>query len=259
MPSYRVIPYKPGSQSARTLAEALGGRRLKSQGSNWWGRPDDVIVNWGRGVTHPWPFVFDVDDPRILNKPTAVAKATNKLFFMRAASEAGVSVPPWTPDPAEVQGWVNNGATVLARTQLQGSGGAGIVKINNAVDIPAAPLYTKYVPKASEWRVHVFRGEVFDIQRKIKDPDLDGEPLDWQIRNHANGFVFIRGFEEQPDESVKEQAVLAVQALGLDFGAVDVIWNNLSRSSYVLEINTAPGLEGKTIEKYSEAIRGSIQ
>jgi len=48
-------------------------------------------------------------------------------------------------------------------------------------------------------------------------------------------------------------ALAAVSALGLDFGAVDIIYNEHENQYYVLEVNTAPGLEGTTVEKYAEA------
>ena len=48
-------------------------------------------------------------------------------------------------------------------------------------------------------------------------------------------------------------------AVGLKFGAVDLIWNELENKSYVLEINTAPGLTGATLEKYAQAIVKDIQ
>ena len=55
----------------------------------------------------------------------------------------------------------------------------------------------------------------------------------------------------------KTQAQNAVEALGLDFGAVDII---LGKNGiwYVLEVNTACGLEGTTLEKYCEQFRKFI-
>ena len=47
-------------------------------------------------------------------------------------------------------------------------------------------------------------------------------------------------------------------AVGLKIGAVDIIWNELENKCYVLEINTAPGLEGTTLVKYTEAILKEI-
>jgi D-alanine-D-alanine ligase-like ATP-grasp enzyme len=41
----------------------------------------------------------------------------------------------------------------------------------------------------------------------------------------------------------------------LDFGAVDVIWNEKQQRAYVLEVNTAPGLEGQTVDDYARGIK----
>ena len=46
----------------------------------------------------------------------------------------------------------------------------------------------------------------------------------------------------------------AVTALGLEFGAVDIIYNDKSKKLFVLEVNTAPGIEGATVTKYKDAI-----
>ena len=57
-----------------------------------------------------------------------------------------------------------------------------------------------------------------------------------------------------PDD-VTKQALLAVDGLGLDFGAVDVGWNQHYQEATVYEVNTAPGLTGTTLDKYTNAIR----
>jgi D-alanine-D-alanine ligase-like ATP-grasp enzyme len=121
-----------------------------------------------------------------------------------------------------------------------------------------APLYTVYVPKKMEFRVHVFKGNdasfIVDIQRKIKKPDA--EVKDWKIRNLDNGFIYARnGVEEIVPEDVRVQARCAFDLSGLDFGAVDVIFNEGQGRAYVLEINTAPGISGTTVENYADAFR----
>jgi D-alanine-D-alanine ligase-like ATP-grasp enzyme len=45
---------------------------------------------------------------------------------------------------------------------------------------------------------------------------------------------------------------MAVNHLGLDFGAVDMIYNAKRNTYYVLEVNTACGLAGETLNKYVE-------
>jgi hypothetical protein len=42
--------------------------------------------------------------------------------------------------------------------------------------------------------------------------------------------------------------------LHLDFGAVDVGWNEHHGEATIYEVNTAPGLEGTTLEKYYEGM-----
>ena len=58
---------------------------------------------------------------------------------------------------------------------------------------------------------------------------------------------------------VIHQATMAVGCLQLDFGAVDVIWNEAQKRAYVLEVNTAPGIEGTTLMRYASAFSSAIE
>jgi D-alanine-D-alanine ligase-like ATP-grasp enzyme len=58
---------------------------------------------------------------------------------------------------------------------------------------------------------------------------------------------------------VTSEAIKAVNCLGLYFGAADVIWNDKEQRAYVLEVNTAPGLEGTTLENYANAFTTATQ
>lgn len=137
----------------------------------------------------------------------------------------------------------------------EGRRGRGVVRrLRRVVD---APLYTKYVKKADEYRVHVFGGEVLDVQQKRKRQEVPNDEVDYQIRNLAGGWVFCRDNVDCPD-SVRELAVSAVRALGLDFGAVDIGFNRHDGIGYVFEVNTAPGVEGTTLDKYYAAFAQQI-
>ena len=116
-----------------------------------------------------------------------------------------------------------------------------------------APLYTKYIKKADEYRIHVFDGRVIDVQQKRKRRSIPNEEIDYQIRNTAGGWVYCRDNVDCPT-SCNDLAIRAVAALGLDFGAVDIGYNRHDKSPCVYEVNTAPGLEGTTLTKYREAI-----
>lgn len=137
---------------------------------------------------------------------------------------------------------------------INGHSGAGIVIASSPEEIVDAPLYVEYIPKKEEYRVHVFKGQVIHSSRKARKKDVPDEEVNWKVRNHKNGFIFQHENFELPEECVVK-AKEAVALCGLDFGAVDIIWNDKQQKAYVLEINTAPGLEGKTLEAYANAFK----
>lgn len=243
-----VLPYNINSESAKKLAEAIGSRRIKSDNSRFIHRPNRVVINWGHNAYPEWM----KEESPVLNNPNSVLIATNKLSALQVMLERGVSVPEFTVDKAEAVNW---GSDLIIRTILRGHGGEGTyyvprLSIAERVNLlNEGKLFTKYIKKTAEYRVHVFDGEVRDVQQKKKRTDLPNDNVDFQIRNAQNGWVFCREGIEVPD-AVKEQAILAVNALGLDFGAVDVIWNQV-HGAFVLEVNTAPGIEGSTLETYA--------
>ena len=115
-----------------------------------------------------------------------------------------------------------------------------------------APLYTEYIPKKSEYRFHVFGGEVIDVQQKRKKRGFEST-RDTRIRNVNNGYVYCRDGINPPNGAA-DLAIRAVAACGYEYGAVDLIYNEKRDQCYVLEVNSRPGLMGTTLEKYAEAL-----
>ena len=243
----KIYPYNAGSKSAKALADALGIKRLKREGEAVNLR-HDYLINWGASVIHR-----EVKKAIILNKPECVKVASNKLETFKSL-QGHCSIPDWTESPEEALQWLDEGHMVVARTKLNGHSGEGIVLINLNEEFVDTPLYVKYVPKQNEYRIHVFQGRAFFVQRKARNKEIPDEKVNWKIRNHDNGFIFANQDVEVSEEANKE-AIMAVTALGLDFGAVDIIYNNTRNKWYVLEVNTACGLSGTTIEKYAEQFR----
>ena len=181
--------------------------------------------------------------------------ANNKLKSFQIFKEANLPTVEWTTDVDIAKTW----PLVVARATLTGHSGQGITMWNPSnknEPIPIAPLYTKYVKKTYECRIHVFNGEVIDAQIKRKLKEYDGE-VDTNIRNHTTGWVYCRDNFEVPEEA-KLLSLQAIKALHLDFGAVDLIYNQHYNQFYLLEVNTAPGLEGTTLTNYIKAIKNAI-
>lgn len=246
-----VLPYKAGSESVKNLKEALKIKSIKLENSKFKGSDKKTVLNWGNS---PVNTPLEVLKCRILNHPEAVSKAVNKLTTFKLLKDAGVTIPEFSDTKEEASKWLAAGKTVVVREVLNGYGGNGIKLIENPAEIPDAPLYTQYIPKTEEYRVHVFKNEAFFIQRKARKKEIADDKINWKVRNLAGGFIFANQ-DVQVAEACQQEAIKAVQALGLDFGAVDIIWNKNRNKYYVLEINTAPGLTGTTLEKYAEKFK----
>lgn len=265
MTRYRILPYRQGSKGAKALAAALGGRVLKLSGSTFSPTHNDVIINWGntQPTSQSFPAYYTLGEslrPSYFNYPEIVKNASNKLKFFTLMEAEGHDdiIPPFWTSASEVPADV---FPIVCRTELAGHSGAGIVIANDPSGLVPAPLYVKYIKKEQEYRIHVGmkNGEavIISIQRKARNKDIPNEQVNWQVRNHSNGFIYVRN-NVNPPASVLSVARTALACSGLDFGAVDVIFNVQQEKAYVLEINTAPGLEGTTVEDYAAFFKGGV-
>ena len=283
----RIYPYKVGSKSVRALKDAItGSKSIKLENTRYRPRDTHTIINWGNSRTPSWL----TNDVEILNHPQYVGVAGNKLETLKTLLEADVPTVEFTTERGDAEQWLAFGNKVYARTTLTGHSGEGIIvlqpsditeldriagelsalgydyeagiiseTINNQLpSVPDAPLYTRGVSNAGEYRVHVFNGEVILYQKKSRRIDEDGNVVtadgeEADVRNLASNWVYRTGNLRRL-ERIEELALSAIDALSLDFGAVDIIKDE-NGSVYVLEVNTAPGLGNtQTLEAYVDAI-----
>lgn len=226
------------------------GKASKTYQPRW----TDYVINWG--CSKEWGWINKT-------KKHGNIMSVNKLEFFqqvsfwndKASEDQQVSIPEWTTSFIEAETW---GTTYLARFTLNGHSGQGIkiIEPNDGNTHLLAPLYVQYKKKRHEYRVHIFNGEVIDVTQKKKRKGF--ENVNTKIRNHQNGWVYCRENIEEPHD-LRTQAVNAMSAVGLNFGAVDIIWNEKENKCYVLEINSAPGLVGTTLEKYVDAFVKDIK
>lgn len=205
-----------------------------------------LLLNWGSSTVPDWY----KNNQLVWNPFYKVAIATNKLTTFELLQNK-VNIPLFTSSMPEAQEWLDKGKVVFCRTKLNSHSGDGIVIASKVEDLVPAGLYTSYIKKRKEFRVHVAFNKVIDIQqKKIRTTDIKDKP-NFAIRSYNNGWVFCREDIQEPI-GLRESAIESVKALGLDFGAVDIVWNEKEDKCYVLEINTAPGLEGTTLDIYTK-------
>lgn len=258
-----VLPYG-ASDSCRALRDALvaafqsnnqvAPRMLRHENSDFRGRGSDVIVNYGNRSAPAAVF----GQATVLNAQSALNNAANKTNALNLMSRAGVSTVPYTTDRATAQRWLEEGDTVYARATLNGHSGEGITVHKQGADgsvpvLPQNPLYTKAITgQRREWRVHIFKGVITYVQVKRRANGYQENPnYQEDVRNHHTGWIYATE-NINPSAAVLRNAAAAVAALGLDFGAVDII--SRRDDAWVLEVNTAPGLTGTTLEVFTRNV-----
>jgi len=250
MYKFKILPYKLGSQSAKALSQSLGVLRVKH---SYVPRRNEIIINWGNSamVGHYPTTALD------LNHHIAIALACNKLkTFQKLEALDFTHLPIWSDNRNTIYNiWEGHqNCNVYCRTSLTGHSGSGIVIATNSYELVDAPLYTIQTKHKYEFRVHVFKGQVIDIQQKKKK---EGVIANSAIRNHANGYIYARSDITVPD-IITEASLKAVEYLGLDFGAVDIGYRERDNKAFVFEVNTAPGLVGTTLVKYTNAFNNYL-
>jgi glutathione synthase/RimK-type ligase-like ATP-grasp enzyme len=271
MRNVNLFSHNRHSESGKALALSLGVKRLRHTNSRYVPSVRKVVINWGASNDRIAALIGSA--AWVINHPDNVETAQDKVRCFEKLYAESVNIPDFTTDKGIAQEWLDSGDSVVCRALTRASAGRGITIVRPAPTpdelgefeeavtqepLPNVPLYVKYIKKQDEYRVHIVQNRAIDVAQKRRNTDVADADVNWKIRTHDNGFVYCREDLEVPD-SVKEEALKAVEAVGLSFGAVDVIYNRHRGQAYVLEINTAPGLTGTTLERYTEALKELIE
>jgi hypothetical protein len=215
-----------------------------------------VLIRWG--ATAP----LGRKPRRVLNSMKAIVAASNKREALATMRRAGIKVPHIYTNPADPQ----PGDEVPVAYPLLGRkdhhvGANDIVLCLQARDVMRAKQmgcthFSRYIPTKAEYRVHVFGDAIIKTSQKI---EIDAaQAIQPWIRNLGAGYTF-RQPEVRLTGASRGMAIDAVHALGLTFGAVDLIVGD-DDQSYVLEVNTAPGLQTDTsLDAYLEQFKQVIK
>ena len=186
---------------------------------------EDAVVSYGVRIHSQLPCL------------NARAGELNKYAQLERLREKGISVPPFSRTGENLK------FPLLGR-KFHHVGGKDIVPIlGKDVEWPArqrqSDFFTQYIPRQREYRVWAFRRTVKAVYEKVlKHPEQLGKRVG---ANYDNGFAF--DIAPGTPEALRAIGAKAVDALGLDFGAENIL-QGFDGAYYVLEVNTAPGVEG---------------
>lgn len=233
--------------------------KIRRTNSNFSGRAGDVIINYGDSNMPS----NVIGRATVLNPGHRIGNASNKSTAFRTFADAGVKTVDFTTSRTTAQEWVDNGELVYARTRLQGHSGEGIVAchrdpsslgniggVATSESAVSAQLYTRGITAdRREFRIHIMKGKITYVQqKKRRDGYADMPEYSGVVRNYHTGWIYATQMAQLNDEA-KREALKAIAALGLDYGAVDVITRR--DEAWVLEVNTAPGMTGTNLTTFA--------
>ena len=100
-------------------------------------------------------------------------------------------------------------------------------------------FFSEFIPTKTEYRVWVFREKVIAVYEKLfKGPGA----FTGFARNHRFGFRFEKQDDLRAHPVLKGVATGAVDALNMDFGAVDILLGQ-DGLYYALEVNSMPAID----------------
>ncbi len=183
--------------------------------------------------------------------------SVDKLTQYKWFKEKGLSALEFTTDILQANLWVDADQTVFGRKYLNSSCGKGIVIFeksspNAPYQIDYCPVYTLYKKKKREFRVHVYKNTVVSVVEKRKKKDW-ADQRDTKVRNLANGYIFCQEVTNEP-EGLRELAIKAAAVSPSDFRGVDIGYNEKNNDLFIIEVNSAPGIQGSNLNKYVQGI-----
>lgn len=236
------IGYSRASKpSAIALAEALADLNYDVTAVR---SSSGVDINWGRRG-------FATAE---LNPDTS--GVTNKRVMRGMFAEAEVPMPELFTE-AQVRDRIADGKITIGRSDRHTKGRGfwrieterdleralrGITYRNGKRKLPATH-FMEYIEAPREYRVHIFNGKSLRISEK-----------DFNYPTDKTLYTTRVPHDREVIKHVRRAAKRAVQAVGLDFGCVDVLADDTN--CWVLEVNSAPRLEGGSMARvYAEAIK----
>lgn len=182
-----------------------------------------------------------------------ISKATNKRVMRELFQENKVPMPKLI-DIDEREKTAGNFPIPMVGRPDKHMQGRGFWLINSWEDVlkarkgtkrkAAATHFMEYIEADKEMRVHIFNGKSIRMTEK----KYEGE-----TGSHRDYTTIKPTGNKQERRAIRRAAKKAVKALGLNFGAVDVLVKQ--GRPYVLEVNAAPGLGGTMPKLYAETFK----
>jgi glutathione synthase/RimK-type ligase-like ATP-grasp enzyme len=214
--------YSPESKQWTIISVPIG--ELISRKNN--------IINWGNHM-------YRNDGYFRLNKPSSIFLASNKAESRIYLQNHHIAVPKTEILDNYVLLPVMN-YPVIGRPPYHHAGKNFHVVENESAftqfikTIDLGWYFSEIFEKTHEFRVHCAHGKILQVSDK---PLVEGEIRANQAVTEES-WKALKWSEFNP--KICEESLKAVEVLGLDYGAVDIMWNSKDNSVAICEVNTSP-------------------
>lgn len=263
-----ILYSKMAHVTGKRIRDALGidgGRKLSSVGDY------THLIRWGASYAPDLDAALENSGRHVLNPAERIKRVVNRHHMFNEISRRTNRTLNYTGGMR----WVgHDGSTAVARHRFS-KWGRDIVDQPDLTEInPDDPKWDGYF-LVERWladyevRVHIVNGVSASFQIKVKKDDnddplfrLEPESADFTVRNDKNGWYLFPLSASRADQlginktPIRDAAKMMMSGLGLDFGCVDFLVrvpNGHHADSFqwkFLEVNTAPGLDGTTLDRY---------
>lgn len=236
--------------TGKELREALYAIRKKTNRK----AKCDLFIRWG--TTEQFDFIRYKKE---LNTRESVLRTTNKLDMLQTLSNSGISTIEFSSDVALLNTLADHTGNVYIRNRQ------GVVRYGNDYNALTDLYYSRPIRfKRREYRVHVFNGKVLGAYEKVPLSLAEGQARNFDTLPRlfkSDTCKFTRcdltidenGLQPRVNEEAQRLCINAVNSLGLLFGGVDLV-RDKHGNFFVVEVNSAPGLNGLNVDRWVEAI-----
>ena len=289
MAKKRFIWYSQATdKTGKVLMEKLG-----AEGGTKEPKGDYDIICWGTKIKKDIKLKKDI---KAFNHPNNIRKNRNKLTALEILKDAKCNVADFSKNGVGDLNFPVIGRTKyhqggqgfwLCLTKSQ---------IDNALTEGAA-YFQSFIDIKTEYRLHVVGDEVIYAVKKVarnkddlrgdyeahhkdqinnyadrKEEKLDEKTVDFVLnrisrkeatgvdmvtRSNTRGWKFSRVTLDKVNKDLAAEAIKAVKALDLDYGAVDCCIDQDGKA-WIIECNTGPGLEGSPLEAWIKSLKNLL-
>ena len=229
----QVLADRNGITTARELGKHLGIPTRMT----FIRRNIDYVVRYGNAkeLSHE-PGV-------VINSRQAIGQASNKVVARKIIESAGVSCPPtYTRIDRLYDATLPLVARPYHHTQGRNFNMVDNIQLARMFILKGYYIQELIQDIIHEYRIFVWRGNAFECN--IKKPFRDEHSS--LVKNHSNGWRFYNMISSSPNQIILDHSIMAVESLGLDFGAVDIA-KRTNNKPCVFEVNSAPSLIGRKV------------